>query len=157
MDARQMTKYIACLSAKGGAGKTTSAINISSSLKYFGKDVVLVDGNFTTPNISIHLGMHQLTPTLTDLLNGKSLHISKATYLHPSGIHVVPSSLSLDKIKKINLNSFSRLLDGLAGGYDFVIIDSSAGLGNEALTTLEVADEVLIITNPELPGVVDAL
>ena len=40
---------------------------------------------------------------------------------------------------------------------DIVIFDCAAGLGNEALAAMEAADEVIIVTNPEIPAVTDAL
>ena len=51
-----MSKIIAIVSGKGGVGKTTSAINLGVALNKFGKNVVVVDANLTTPNIGLHLG-----------------------------------------------------------------------------------------------------
>jgi septum site-determining protein MinD len=45
----------------------------------------------------------------------------------------------------------------LYGKTDFVILDSAAGLGREAVSSLEAADEILLITNPDMPSVADAL
>ena len=56
-----MTKYIICLSGKGGVGKSVTSINLATALKSFGKEVALVDGNITTPNITdTEPGLHIL-------------------------------------------------------------------------------------------------
>ena len=65
------TRFIGCLAAKGGVGKTTSSINLSAALGHFGKSVILVDGNLTTPNVGIYLGVPIAPVTLHDVLRGK--------------------------------------------------------------------------------------
>ena len=61
-----VSRIIGCISAKGGVGKTTSAINLAAALNYFGKDVTLVDANLTSPNVGIYLGtpISPVTPTI---------------------------------------------------------------------------------------------
>ena len=50
-----MKKILVITSGKGGVGKTTTAINLGAAINYFGKDVVVIDANLTTPNVGIHL------------------------------------------------------------------------------------------------------
>jgi len=50
-----MKKIIVITSGKGGVGKTTTAINLGASLNHFGKNVLILDANLTTPNVGIHL------------------------------------------------------------------------------------------------------
>ena len=51
-----MVKVYAIISGKGGVGKSTTAINLGASLNSLGEDVIVIDGNLTTPNIGIYLG-----------------------------------------------------------------------------------------------------
>src|SRR3989344_5732297 len=51
-----MSKIYAIISGKGGVGKTTTTINVGASFNKLGEDVIIVDGNLTTPNVGIHLG-----------------------------------------------------------------------------------------------------
>ena len=53
-----MSKIIVIASGKGGVGKTTTAINLAAAMNYFGRDVLVIDGNLSTPNVgSITLGI----------------------------------------------------------------------------------------------------
>jgi MinD-like ATPase involved in chromosome partitioning or flagellar assembly len=70
---------------------------------------------------------------------------------------VLPADISL---KKLMLPKSSELMDvfyKLSGSADFIIIDSAAGLGKEAQSAIEAADELITVTNPEMPALTDAL
>ena len=152
-----MAKVIVITSGKGGVGKTTSAINIAAGLNYFNKEVIVVDANLTTPNIGLHLGAPMVPVSLNHVLNGKAM-VNDAIYEHESGMKVILSSLSVKELRKLTnngkLKDIGKKLKKLA---DFVIFDSAAGLGEEALAALEAADDIIIVTNPEIPAVTDAL
>ncbi len=151
-----MAKIISVLSGKGGVGKTTTVSNLGAALADQGKNVIILDGNVTTPNLSLHLGIPFYPVTLHDVLK-KKIPVESALYEHPSGIKIVPASLSADAMRGVNLEKLEGALWSLLGKADIIIIDAAAGLGKEALTAMSVADELLIITNPDLPAVTDAL
>ncbi len=151
-----MTKYIAILSGKGGAGKSTTSINLGTALNYFGKDVTVVDTNFTTPNIGIYLGVPVVPINLHHVLQGKN-HISEAVYLHPSGTKIVPGGISLKDLKTTNPVNLKKVLRGLYGTTDIVLLDAAAGLGRDTLLAIDASDSVILVTNPELPAITDAL
>ena len=67
-----MTRIISILSGKGGVGKTTVASNLGAALVKKGKDTIILDGNVTTPNLSLHLGIPLYPVTLHDFLNKKA-------------------------------------------------------------------------------------
>ena len=69
----------------------------------------------------------------------------------------MPSSLSIKDLKKINPGKIKDFKEDFKKVSDYVIVDSVAGLGNEALSVMEIADELIIITNPEVPAITDAL
>jgi septum site-determining protein MinD len=149
-------KRITITSGKGGVGKTTTAINLGAALNSFGKDVIVVDANLTTPNIGLHLGAPIVPVNLNHVLSGKA-KISDAIYEHESGTKIVPSSLSVKELKRLNYKKVKDVSKKLKKMADFVILDSSAGLGDEAFSAIESADELIIVTNPEIPAVTDAL
>ena len=152
-----MTKIIVIASGKGGVGKTTTAINLGAAMNYFGKDVLVVDGNLTTPNVGIHLGSPEVPINLNHILEGKA-DVFEGVYEHESGLKIIPSSLSVKELGKINperlkdfKKDFKKVVD------DYVLVDCAAGLGNEALSAIKLADEVILVSNPEMPAITDAL
>jgi len=150
-----MGKLIVISSGKGGVGKTTTSVNLATALAKQGKNVILVDGNLTTPNIGLHLGLTKFPATLNDVLKG-DVALNDAVYIHPLGFKLLPGSLSIRSFSEINSRKLKSLFADLREMCDFVIVDSAAGLGNESISILKNADEIIIVTNPELPAVTDA-
>lgn len=151
-----MTKIISILGGKGGIGKTNVAINLGAALNEAGKETIVVDGNLTTPNIGIYLGLPVVPVNLHHVLQKKN-HVSEAVYLHPSGLKVVIGDISTAQLKNIDPLKLSKVMIDLEGLADYVLVDAAAGLGGEALAAIKASDKVLIITNPEMPAVTDAL
>lgn len=151
-----MARIIVVVSGKGGVGKTTSSINIASALTSFGRSAILIDGDLSSPNVGMHLGTHQVPITLNDVLLGRK-HIKEAVYVHNSGVKVVFAGISYDSVKNTGLENFKKSIDGLRDTNEIVIIDGPPGNGASATAVISAADEVIIVTNPEMPAVTDAL
>ena len=151
-----MTKLITITSGKGGVGKTTTAINLGTALNAFGKEVIILDANLTTPNIGLHLGAPIVPVSLNHVLSGKA-QIGDAIYEHESGTKIIPSSLSIKELKRLDHSKLKDVGKSLKRLADFIIYDSAAGLGEEAMASIEAADSLIIVTNPEIPAVTDAL
>ena len=149
-------KIIAITSGKGGVGKTTTAINLGAAIKYFGKDVLIIDGNLSTPNIGIHLNSPEVPICLNHVLLEKA-EPHEAVYEHESGLKIMPSSLSIKELKKIKPEKIKNLKKQFKDLGEYIILDSAAGLGAEASSAMETADELIIVTNPEMPAITDAL
>jgi septum site-determining protein MinD len=147
-------RVISVLSGKGGVGKTTITANLSAALAKLGYDVVALDANLTTPNLGIQFGMHLAEITLHDILKNVE-KLKDGIYIYPGGLKIIPGSLSVEDIINVDPSNLSKIVANLIS--DFVFIDSAAGLGREALASLSVCDETLIVTNPDLPSVADAL
>ncbi len=151
-----MQKVIVITSGKGGVGKTTTAINLGAAMNYFGEDVLIIDGNLSTPNIGVHLNSPEVPVNLNHVLSKKA-DVFEAVYEHESGIKIMPSSLSIKELKKIKPEKLKDFKEDFKKVSDYVIIDSSAGLGSEAISVMDIADELIIVTNPEIPAITDAL
>ncbi|HIF61675.1 MAG TPA: septum site-determining protein MinD [Candidatus Pelagibacter sp.] len=149
-------KLITITSGKGGVGKTTTAINLGAALNFFEKEVIILDANLTTPNIGLHLGAPIVPVNLNHVLIEKA-KISDAIYEHESGTKIIPSSLSVKELKRLNYSKLKEVGAKLKKMADYVIFDSAAGLGEEAKAAIEAADELILVTNPEIPAVTDAL
>jgi len=149
-------KIIVIASGKGGVGKTTTAINLGAAINHFGKEVVVIDGNLTTPNVGVHLNSPEVPISLNHVLLNKA-EPYEAVYEHESGIKIIPSSLSVKELKKLKpekLKDFSNQFKALG---EYIIMDGAAGLGNEATSAIQAADELILVTNPEMPAITDAL
>ncbi len=151
-----MSRIIVITSGKGGVGKTTSAINLAAAINHFGRDVLVIDGNLSTPNIGIHLNAPEVPINLNHVLKGEA-EAFEAVYKHESGMKIMPSSLSVRELRRTKperLKNFKKEFRGIA---EYIIVDSAAGLGQEAASAIDVADELIIVTNPEMPAITDAL
>jgi septum site-determining protein MinD len=151
-----MPKVIVITSGKGGVGKTTTAINLGAAMNYFGKDILIVDGNLSTPNIGIHLNSPEVPINFNHVLQGKA-DVFEAVYEHESGVKIMPSSLSMKEFAKVDFGKIKDFKKDLKKVSEYIILDSVAGLGEEALSIIDMADELIIVTNPEIPAITDAL
>jgi len=149
-------KIYVVISGKGGVGKTTSAINLGSSINELGKEVIIVDANLTTPNVGLHLGSPIVPITLNHVLNNEA-RVEEAIYEHESGTKILPSSLSINELASIDLSRLPDTTKRLRKISEYVLLDASAGLGEEAKSAIKAGDEIIIITNPEISAVTDAL
>jgi len=151
-----MSRLILITSAKGGVGKTTLSSNLAAALAEQGEDVIVIDANLTTPNLGLHLGMHLTQKTLHHVLSGKS-RLKDAIYPHPQGFKVIPASLALSDLSGIDAGRLPEVTFSLLGKADYIIMDCAAGLGREAISALAASNEIIVVTNPNLPAVTDAL
>jgi len=150
------SRIIGIISGKGGVGKTTTAINLGASINYFGKSVTVVDANLTTPNVGIYLGLVNPPISLHDVLRGKK-SVDKAIHHHESGTRFLVASLALKDLNVIDHSKLKKVIKEIDSTCDYILVDVAAGLGKEAIAAIDAVDEVLIVTNPEIAAVTDAL
>ena len=125
-------------------------------MNYFGRDVLVIDGNLSTPNVGIHLNAPEVPVNLNHVLKGEAEPF-EAVYEHDSGVKVIPASLSIKELKRTRPEKMKDFKKDFKKIAEYVIVDCAAGLGNEATCAIELADEVIIVTNPEMPAITDAL
>ena len=141
-------KIIAIASIKGGVGKTTTAANLGAAIvKLYEKKVLIVDANFSAPNLGIHFGYMDVPVTIQDVLEGRSKY-QEAIYEHSEGIHILPGMLRGKFSKKW---SFAKLINKLKKFYDIIIIDTSPIL-DELSKVITVSDELVFVATPDYPS-----
>ncbi|MFA6073220.1 MAG: P-loop NTPase [Candidatus Woesearchaeota archaeon] len=151
-----MARFITVLSGKGGVGKTTSAINLGLALTKLGAEVIILDGNLSSPNLSIHLGSTYFPITIHDVMH-KDEPIQNAIYHNEkSGLKIIPADISIDSMQLVDFPKLKSHLQDLHLHADYVIIDGSPGLGRETTQLINLSDSVLVITNPDNAAIVDA-
>jgi len=142
-----MGKTLGVLSIKGGVGKTTATIALGDAISGFGKKVLLVDANFSMPNLGVHLKIIDPEKTLHNVLNRTANLRESIQKLE--NFDVLPSSIFTTM--KINPFDLKTKIKGLKDKYDFIIIDSSPALNEETLAAMLASDELFIITTPDHP------
>lgn len=156
-----MCKVISVISCKGGVGKTTSAVNISSYLQMQGKRVCAVDLD-PQHNLSKHFGIlpGHLTnrPTMYDLLNAAVSEcdddeiedLVKRSLYKTTTVDVIPSSARLSVLENIIPTATSRehlleyVLSFIKEDYDYIFLDCHPGLDMFSINALTASDSVLI-------------
>jgi septum site-determining protein MinD len=151
-----MVKAYTIASGKGGTGKTTVTVNLGAMLAYFGKETYILDADVGMANLGIVLGLEKVPVTLHEVLAGKA-SVSEAIYEGPFGVKVVPSGISLKGFQNANPDRLRDVMRELVGRCDFLIIDAPAGISRDGVIPLAIADEVILVVNPEISSIVDAL
>ncbi|BBL45880.1 septum site-determining protein MinD [Nanobdella aerobiophila] len=151
-----MAKIITISSGKGGVGKTFFSINLSRALSKLDYRVLLVDLNLTTPNVSINLNLGHLENNLHKYLRNEIDDINKCIIKFKENFYILPGSLDINDISFISFERLHKITLELYNDYDFIIIDSAAGIGRESLEALKIGEELFIITNYEKSSLVDA-
>lgn len=145
-----MAKIVAIANQKGGVGKTTTAVNLSTCLAAKGKRVLLVDcdpqGNATS---GFGVNKSELERTIYDVLvNGSSAQetVKRTEYkvnLLPSNIELAGAEIEL--VAAISRETrLKRALDPVREEYDYIFIDCPPSLGLLTLNSLAAADSVLM-------------
>ncbi len=147
-------RIIALANQKGGCGKTTTAINLSSSLSFKGKRVLLIDCD---PQAHATLGLNQnpsgLDKTLYDLLAEKSHGVeSMEDIIIPikDNFDLVPSSIGLSAFEQEMAgrdgreHKLSEAIKTLKSPYDYIMIDCPPSIGLLCFNALRACEEVII-------------
>ncbi|MEM5777408.1 MAG: cell division ATPase MinD [Candidatus Aenigmatarchaeota archaeon] len=150
-----MTRVIGIVSGKGGVGKTTLVANIGAALATeYKTNVIIVDCNISTSHLGLYLGMYYSPVTLNKVLTGEA-SIENSIYEHFTGMKIIPASLSLKDLSGVDVFGIKNAIKGLDGKTDLIILDAAPGLGREALATIRASDEVIFVTTPFVPAIMD--
>ena len=138
-------KIIGIISLKGGVGKTSAVVALGDAIADFGKKTLLVDANFSAPNLGLHLNVVDPEITLQHVLERKA-NIRDAIY-KMDNFDILPSSIFYKK--NINPLKLKDKIKTLGKEYDFILIDSSPALNHETLAVILASDELLVVTTPD--------
>jgi len=148
-------RVIGIVSGKGGVGKTTFSANLSIALTALGKKVVVIDCNVTTPHLSYYLGVKNFSTTINNVLSG-DVDVAFAP-LDQNGVMFIPASEKFTDLKNVNMQDLEKIVKKLANleRFDFIILDSAAGLGRETIGVMNACNEIIFVTTPTAPSIMD--
>ena len=153
MDSRVLT----ITSGKGGVGKTTTAANVSTALAMTGSRVVAVDGDIGLRNLDAVMGLEsRIVYDLVDVVE-KQCQLNQALIKDKRlpELYLLPAAQTRDK-NAVSSLQMEQLCHQLRQQFEFVVIDCPAGIEQGFRNAIVGADEVIIVTNPEMSSVRDA-
>jgi septum site-determining protein MinD len=150
-------KVITVTSGKGGVGKTTATANIGAALGSNGSRVVCIDADIGLRNLDVVLGLeNRIVYDLVDVVEGRCrLRQALIRDKRLPELYLIPAAQTRDK-SAVSPSDMVRLCNELRQEFDWIMIDSPAGIERGFRNAIAPADSVLVVTNPEVSAVRDA-
>ncbi len=155
--AKKTGEIIAVTSGKGGVGKTTVSVNQAIDLRRLNKKVLVVDADLHLGNVDLLLGI-RAEHTIADVVK-KGIPLQEAIITTQSKVDVLPASMaSLDLIESEDsvLRKLADSFKTFENTYDYIIIDTGAGIAMNVLSFLLGADKISVIITPDPASITDA-
>ncbi|NRP28658.1 Flagellum site-determining protein YlxH [Marinobacterium sp. xm-d-420] len=157
MSSSKSVQVIALTSGKGGVGKTNTAVNMALALQKAGNRVLLLDADLGLANVDVMIGLYA-TYNLSHVLSGEK-RINEILLDGPGGIQVVPASSGVKSMAELNEQQIGYLIQAfseLNEEYDYLIIDTAAGISSGVLSFLQAAHHVVVVVVDEPSSITDA-
>ncbi len=150
-------KVVTITSGKGGVGKTTATANIAVALAMAGTRVVCIDGDIGLRNLDVVLGLeNRIVYDLVDVVEGRArLRQAMIKDKRLPELNLIPAAQTRDKAA-VSPSDMVKLCNELRPDFDWILIDSPAGIERGFRNAIAGADQVIIVTNPEVSAVRDA-
>ncbi len=150
-------QVITITSGKGGVGKTSFTVNLAYALQKLGKEVLILDADLALANVDVMLG-EKPEYTLFHLLYEEK-NINEIINTSRYGFKYIPATSGIEKL--VNLSPKEQLflinsLKDIALNFDFMLIDTSAGISEIVVNFCLSADKTIVITTPEPTATRDA-
>ena len=151
-----MGQVMVVTSGKGGTGKTTLCAGVASALSQQGQRVLCIDADIGLRNLDISLGLSdRALMDFSDVAEGRC-PLSRAAVQHPllPGLFLLTAPMSLSP--PLTKQHVRALVDTARAYYDYVLIDSPAGLGAGFQLATSAADRALVVATSDATSLRDA-
>ncbi|AFY83332.1 septum site-determining protein MinD [Oscillatoria acuminata] len=152
-----MSRIIVVTSGKGGVGKTTTTANLGMALAKRGRNVAVVDADFGLRNLDLLLGLeNRIVYTAVEVLAGQCrLEQALVKDKRQPNLSLLPAAQNRMK-DVVTSDQMKQIVGQLVGKYDYIVIDSPAGIEMGFQNAIAAATEAIIVTTPEIAAVRDA-
>jgi septum site-determining protein MinD len=150
-------KVVTVTSGKGGVGKTTATANLGAALAENGQKVVCIDADIGLRNLDVVMGLeNRIVYDLVDAVEGRCrLRQAMIRDKRLPELYLIPAAQTRDK-SAVSPSDMIRLCSELRPDYDWIMIDSPAGIERGFRNAVAPADIIIVITNPDVSAVRDA-
>lgn len=156
-DKKERGRIVVITSGKGGVGKTTVSASFATGLAQRGCKTCVVDFDIGLRNLDIHLGAERrvIFDFVNVLLEECTLSQALIKDKREPNLFMLAASQTRDK-ESLTVDGVERVLADLSKNFDYVVLDSPAGIESGARHAMYFADDAIIVTNPELSSCRDA-
>lgn len=155
---RERAPVMLCLSSgKGGVGKTSLTVNLAVALAELNQKVLIVDGDLGLANVDILLGL-QVQSTIRDILGSDSDPMAAVVYVEPN-LGVLPASSGVPEMVNLGTEEqalLKEVLSSIARHFDYVIMDTAAGIGQSVLWFNSFVEHNIVVLAPDPTSLTDA-
>ena len=150
-------RIVTITSGKGGVGKTTATANLSVALAMRYQRVVAIDADIGLRNLDVVMGLeNRIVYDLVDVVEGRCrLRQAMVRDKRLPELYVLPAAQTRDKTA-VQPEQMVEVCEDLRPNYDYILIDSPAGIEQGFRNAIAPADEAIIVTTPEVSAVRDA-
>lgn len=150
-------KVITVTSGKGGVGKTTTTANIAVALASTGQKVTCIDADIGLRNLDVVMGLeNRIVYDIVDVVEGRCrLRQAMIRDKRLPELFLIPAAQTRDK-NALSPGDMIRLCGELSQDMDWILIDSPAGIENGFRNAIAPANNIVVVTNPEVSAVRDA-
>jgi len=152
-----LARVIVITSGKGGVGKTTTAAAFAAGLAREGNKTVVIDFDVGLRNLDLIMGCERrVVFDFIDVINGTArLNQALIRDKRVDGLYVLPTSQTRDK-DALKMEGVEQVVGELRRDFDYIVCDSPAGIEHGAQAAMYLADEAVVVTNPEVSSVRDS-
>jgi len=147
----------AITSGKGGVGKSHIAVNLAIQMRKLGRKVLLLDADINLANADILLGQIP-ERTIADAI-GKNYPVKEVIYTGPEDVHILPGGSGFSELTDLPPQKQARImreLENLEYSYDYIIVDTPAGIHKNVLEFVTYASHAVVVATPEPTSIADA-